>query len=70
MRLTNQLFLQTIPDGGEIRNLSIGELRIRILEEPLDVNFTVGVENEYETDNDPGDDANDIKYYMKVGLGF
>ena len=70
VRLTNQLFLQTIPDGGEVRNLSIGELRIRILEEPLDVNFTVGVENEYETDNDPGDEANDIKYYMKVGLGF
>ena len=34
------------------------------------MNFTVGVENEYETDTDPGDDANDIKYYMKVGLGF
>ncbi|MDJ0852313.1 MAG: DUF481 domain-containing protein [Myxococcota bacterium] len=70
VRIENQLFLQAIPDAGEIRNLSIGELRIRIVEEPLDVSFTVGVENEYETDVEEGDELNDIKYFMKVGLGF
>ena len=58
------------PTAGEIRNLTIGELRIRIMEEPLGLNFTIGAENEYETDIDPGDKKNDLKYFMTVGLGF
>ena len=70
VRIANQLFIQSVPDFGEIRNLTLGELRIRLLREPLDVNFTVGAENEYETDIEDGDRRNDLKYYMTVGLGF
>jgi putative salt-induced outer membrane protein YdiY len=69
LSLSNQLFLQLIPNGGEVRNLSLADLKIALLEEPA-LSLTIGAENEYETDAEEGDKANDIKYYLSLGVDF
>jgi putative salt-induced outer membrane protein YdiY len=65
----NEFFLETYPDGGEWRNLTISEFTIGLTEKP-DLDLRVGIENEYETNIDPGDENNDLKYYMAIGLDF
>lgn len=67
--LSNQLFIQLVPIAGELRNLTIGEFTILLTEDPT-VNLTLGAENEYETDIEPGDQKNDLKYFLTVGLDF
>jgi hypothetical protein len=69
VRLSNQAFFQVTPKAGELRNVSLGELKILLTEDPS-LNFIVGAENEYETETDPGDKANDLKYYVTLGLDF
>ena len=69
LSLSNQLFSEVNPNPGEFRNLTIGELRIRLTERPK-LSLLLGAENEYETDIEPGDKANDLKYYVSLGLDF
>ena len=67
--LSNDLFTEYSPNPGEFRNLTIGEWKVLLTERPK-LNLTIGAENEYETDIDPGDKKNDIKYWVAIGLGF
>ncbi|MFQ5700171.1 MAG: hypothetical protein ACE5IL_18055, partial [Myxococcota bacterium] len=67
--ISNHLFFQLVPTVAEFRNLSIGEFTILLAEDPT-VNLTIGAQNEYETDIEPGDKKNDLKYFMTVGLDF
>jgi len=67
--LSNQFFLEAVPDGGEWRNLSLGEFTMGLTEKPA-LNLRIGFENEYETNIDPGDENNDLKYYMALGVDF
>jgi putative salt-induced outer membrane protein YdiY len=67
--LENQLFTEVVPEFGSLRNVSIGRLEIKLLEKP-DLAFVIGIENEYDTDPDPGDKANDLLYNLSLGLGF
>jgi putative salt-induced outer membrane protein YdiY len=66
---TNQTFVETVPSAGHIRNLTIANFAISLLEEPA-LSFNVGGQNEYETHPAEGDENNDIKYYMALGLDF
>jgi putative salt-induced outer membrane protein YdiY len=67
--LQNQLFTELVPDALDFRNLSIGRLEIRLMEKP-DLAFVIGIENEYESNPDPGDQANDLIYNLSLGIGF
>ena len=63
----NNLFPEFSPTAGEFRNLTTAEYRIMLLEEPV-LKWTVGLQNEYETDIEPGDHNNDLRYYMALGV--
>lgn len=65
----NDYFLAYTPDSGEFRNLTLAEWRIALLEKPA-LSLTIGGSNEYDSDPDPGDDANDLRYYLTVGVDF
>jgi putative salt-induced outer membrane protein YdiY len=67
--ITNQLFTEVQPDIGEIRNLTIGELKVRLFEEPA-LSLKTGVENEYESDVEGDDEKNNLKYYISLGIDF
>ena len=69
LTFSNQFFPEAVPSAGEFRNLTLGEWRIALTERPS-MNLRVGFSNEYETDIDPGDTKNDLKYYMALGLDF
>lgn len=69
LTLSNQFFYLFSPEIGELRNLTIAEYRIAIAEDPA-LSLKLGFENEYETDVEPGDEANDLKYYLAVGIDF
>jgi putative salt-induced outer membrane protein YdiY len=66
---SNQFFVEAVPDGGEWRNLTLGEFTMGLTERPA-LNLRIGFENEYETSIDPGDKNNDLKYYLALGLDF
>jgi len=65
----NDFYFQYTPELADFRNLTTGEWRLRITEEPA-LSFKVGGSNEYDNDPDPGDDANDLRYYLSLGLDF
>lgn len=69
LRLANQAFFELIPDAGSVRNLTIGELVYRLTQQPA-LSLVLGAENEYDTDPEPGDGSNDLKYYLNIGLDF
>ena len=69
LRFSSELFTEMAPNSGEIRNLTIVEIRIMLKKQP-NLNFVVGAENEYETVVKAGDKKNDLKYYLTLALGF
>jgi hypothetical protein len=69
LRLGSILFTEVVPERGDLRNLTRGEWKIVLAREPA-LNLLVGAENEWESDVDPGDEANDLKYYLALGLDF
>lgn len=68
LTLSNQLFVE-LTEVGEFRNLTLGDLTIALTEDP-GLSLRIGAENEYETDIEPGDLHNDLKYYLTLGLDF
>ena len=69
LRLANDYYFQYTPELAEFRNLTTGEWRLSISEEPS-LAFKIGASNEYESQPDPGDKANDLRYYVSLGLDF
>ncbi len=66
-KFENNLFPEFSPSAGEFRNLTTAEYRFLITEDPS-LNWKIGVQNEYETDIEPGDKKNDLRYYMALGV--
>lgn len=67
--LSNSLYVEYRPNAGELRNDTTGEWKIVLTQDPS-LNLVVGAQNEYETDVDPGDEKNDLKYYLAFGVDF
>ena len=65
--LGNNLFYEYRPTAGEYRNLTTGEYKVLLRDDPK-LNLVAGVENEYETDVEPGDKKNDLRYYLALGV--
>ena len=67
--MANDFYLQYTPEAGEYRNLTTGEWRLNITEAPS-LAFKIGASNEFNSDPDEDDDANDLRYYLSLGLDF
>jgi putative salt-induced outer membrane protein YdiY len=67
--LTNDLFTEVWPDPGEFRTHTVADWNMKIMEEPA-LSLEVGVENEYETDVEDGDERNDVRYRLSIGIDF
>jgi putative salt-induced outer membrane protein YdiY len=67
--ISNQSYIEVKPSAGELRNMTIADLKISLLEKPA-LSFKIGAQNEYETDPEDEDENNDIKYYLSFGLNF
>jgi putative salt-induced outer membrane protein YdiY len=65
----NNAFTELVPDAGNLRNMTTSELRWALTKDPA-LSLKVGVENEYETEVERGDEKNDLYYYLSIGLGF
>lgn len=68
-QLSNLVFTQLVPEAGSIRNATTSQVRWDIAKEPA-LSLNLGIENEYETDVEPGDEKNNLYYYLSLGLGF
>lgn len=69
LNLSNDFYLQYTPELADFRNLTTGEWRLGITEKPA-LALKIGASNEYDSSPDPGDDANDLRYYLSLGLDF
>lgn len=67
--LTNDFYVEWAPSAGQYRNLTLAEWKLAIAEKPA-LSLKIGGSNEYDGSPDPGDQANDLRYYMSLGLGF
>jgi putative salt-induced outer membrane protein YdiY len=69
LRLANDYYFRYAPEAGEFRNLTTAEWKLQISEAPS-LSFKIGGSNEYESDPDEDDEANDLRYYLSLGLDF
>ena len=63
----NDFFPEFSPSPGEFRNFTVSEYSIVLTKEPV-LKWTAGIQNDYETDIEPGDKENDFRYYMALGI--
>lgn len=69
LRLSNDFYVEAKPNAGDVRNLSLAEWQLAIAERPA-LSLKIGGSNEYDSDPDPDDAANDLRYYLGIGLDF
>jgi putative salt-induced outer membrane protein YdiY len=69
LRLSNDFYFQYTPAFADFRILTTAEWKLRIIEAPS-LSLKIGGSNEYENDPDEGDEANDLRYYLALGLDF
>jgi putative salt-induced outer membrane protein YdiY len=69
LTFSNQFFVEATPSMGEFRNVTSGEWKVVLNRDPS-LNLKMGAENEYESDVEPDDERNDVKYYLALGLDF
>lgn len=63
----NQYFTELSSNAGEGRNFSTFSWSLGLTERPV-LRLKTGLQNEYETDPEPGDSNNDLKYFMSLGM--
>jgi putative salt-induced outer membrane protein YdiY len=69
LHLANEFYFQYTPELADFRNLTTGEWRMRITDEPA-LALKIGGSNEYDSSPDADDEANDLRYYLSLGLDF
>lgn len=63
----NYLFTELFPDAGDLQNFTRLVWSVALTDRPgLSLNLTL--ENEYESNPEPGDETNDLKYFLTLGL--
>jgi putative salt-induced outer membrane protein YdiY len=68
-KLSNVIFTEVVPEAGNLRNQTTSEVRWTLTQEPA-LSLNLGIENEYETEVERGDQKNNLYYYLTLGLGF
>jgi hypothetical protein len=64
---SNQYFLQFSPKVGDWRNFTTLAWSLRLTERPA-LSLNLGLQNEFESNPDPGDPNNDLKYHLTLGM--
>ncbi|MGE4607554.1 MAG: DUF481 domain-containing protein [Myxococcota bacterium] len=67
--LSNQFYTEIGPDPGEFRNLTSAEWTVRLMENPA-LDLILGGINEYQSDLEPPDKKNNLRYYTTLGVNF
>ena len=65
--LTNNFFVETSPSAGPFRNYSQARWSLALLERPK-LSLNLGVDNEYESRPEEGDEPNDLTYFVRLGI--
>ena len=63
----NQYFVEFTPIAGDWRNFTRLNWSLRLTESPV-LSLKLGLQNEYESNPDPGDENNDLKYFLTLGM--
>jgi len=67
LQIGETFFLQAAPNPGDFRNFTKTQWSWSILQDPaLSLNF--GLENEFQSNPEPGDQQNNFKYFFTLGL--
>lgn len=66
---SNDFYVEWQPMAGDFRNLTVAEWKLLFAEKPA-LNLKIGGSNEYDNSPDAGDQANDLRYYLSLGLDF
>jgi putative salt-induced outer membrane protein YdiY len=66
---TNDFYLEWEPSAGDFRNLTVAEWKLLLAEKPA-LNLKIGGSNEYDNSPDEGDEPNDLRYHLSLGLDF
>jgi putative salt-induced outer membrane protein YdiY len=69
LHFANDFYFQYTPVFADFRILTTAEWKLRILEAPS-LSLKIGGSNEYDNDPGEGDEANDLRYYLSLGLDF
>ena len=69
LHFANDFYFQYAPELADFRNLTTAEWKLRITEAPA-LTLKIGGSNEYDINPDEGDEANDLRYYLALGLDF
>jgi putative salt-induced outer membrane protein YdiY len=67
LTFSNNLFVETDPNAGSLRNFTSGTWSIAITAQPA-LSLNLGFENEYESEPGDGDKSNDLLYFVRLGL--
>jgi len=65
--LSNSFFVETSPSAGPFRNYSRARWSLALLERPK-LSLNLGVDNEYESRPEDGDEPNDLTYFVSLGI--
>jgi putative salt-induced outer membrane protein YdiY len=65
--LDNQFFVEYRPNAGSWRNFTRLNWTLQITEHPA-LSVKAGIQNEYESNPEPGDKHNDLKYLLTLGV--
>ncbi len=63
----NLYSLELAPNSGDWRNFTTLAWALRVTEHPA-MSLSFGIQNEYDSKPDPGDNSNDFKYFLTLGL--
>jgi len=69
LHFANDFYLEYTPAFADFRNLTTAEWKLRIIEAPS-LSLKIGGSNEYDSNPDEDDEANDLRYYLALGLDF
>lgn len=69
LEFENNLFVETRPNAGALRDFTSLTWSIAILARPA-LSLNLGFENEYESEPEEGDKSDDLLYFARLGLDF
>ena len=65
--VNNSFFIETRPSAGPFRNFTRARWSLALLDRPK-LSLNLGVDNEYESRPEEGDEPNDLTYFVSLGV--
>lgn len=67
--IANQYFNEFSPDAGDFRNFSTLAWSLSLTKRPA-LSLNIGLQNEFQSNPEAGDDQNDFKFFLTLGVDF